>query len=235
MPDSLFCFKLNACPERRKNHEVFNHSPFKGKIDRIDHRFTGGRGIDCSGLKENTRKLILADERNRIRFFLAKPADVPTYVEYGAADIGVVGKDTLLEEGRDLYEVLNLGFAACKMCVAGPKELEGNMDSLTITRVATKYPEIAKEYFRHKRRESVEIIKLNGSVELAPLVGLSEVIVDLVETGKTLKENGLVVLDSIAEISARMIVNRVSMKMESERINAIIESFRRQLEAGTQN
>ncbi len=201
----------------------------KGRLTELTMDLLEGSGIDCSGLRENTRKLILTDEKNKIRFFLAKPADVPTYVEYGAADIGIVGKDTLLEEGRDLYEVLNLGFAECKMCVAGPKELEGKMDSLTITRVATKYPEIAKEYFRHKRRESVEIIKLNGSVELAPLVGLSEVIVDVVETGKTLKENGLVVLDTIADISARMIVNRVSMKMESFRINFIIDSFRKQI------
>lgn len=201
----------------------------KGRLTDLTIELLEGAGINCSGLRENTRKLIITDEENRVRFFLAKPADVPTYVEYGAADIGIVGKDTLLEEGRDLYEVLNLGFAECRMCVAGPKELEGKMDSLTITRVATKYPEIAKEYFRHKRRESVEIIKLNGSVELAPLVGLSEVIVDVVETGKTLKENGLVVLDTIADISARMIVNRVSMKMESARINFLIDSFRSQI------
>jgi ATP phosphoribosyltransferase len=155
----------------------------KGRLTDLSIELLEEAGIDCSELKKNTRKLILTDEKNRIRFFLAKPSDVPTYVEYGAADIGIVGRDTLLEEGRNLYEVLDLGFSACKMCVAGPKELDGNMDNLTITRVATKYPEIAKEYFRHKRRESVEIIKLNGSVELAPLVGLSEVIVDLVETG----------------------------------------------------
>jgi ATP phosphoribosyltransferase len=198
----------------------------KGRLTDLSIELLEEAGIDCSELKKNTRKLILTDEKNRIRFFLAKPSDVPTYVEYGAADIGIVGRDTLLEEGRNLYEVLDLGFSACKMCVAGPKELDGNMDSLTITRVATKYPEIAKEYFRHKRRESVEIIKLNGSVELAPLVGLSEVIVDLVETGRTLKENGLVILDVIADISARMIVNRVSMKMESERISRIIKNLR---------
>ncbi len=202
----------------------------KGRLTELSIKLLEGAGIDCSELTGKTRKLILSDEKNKIHFFLAKPADVPTYVEYGVADIGIVGKDTLLEEGRDLYEVLNLGFAACRMCVAGPKELEGNMESLTITRVATKYPEIAKEYFRHKRRESVEIIKLNGSVELAPLVGLSEVIVDLVETGRTLQENGLVILDEIAQISARMIVNRVSMKMESERIGEIIRKFRSQIE-----
>lgn len=202
----------------------------KGRLTDLSIDLLENVGVDCLELKQKSRKLIFTDEKNRIRFFLAKPADVPTYVEYGAADIGVVGKDTLLEEGRNLYEVLNLKFAACKMCVAGPKELEGKMDGLTITRVATKYPEIAKEYFRHKRRESVEIIKLSGSVELAPLVGLSEVIVDLVETGKTLKENGLVILDTIADISARLIVNRVSMKMESERISKLIVNLRKELE-----
>lgn len=186
-------------------------------------------GIDCSEYRNESRKLIFTDEKSKIRFFLVKPADVPTYVEYGAADIGVAGKDTILEEGRHLHEVLNLGFSACRMVVAGPDELAGKLDSLTNKRVATKYPRIAKEYFEHKRRESIEVIKLNGSVELAPLVGLAEVIVDLVETGRTLRENGLVILDTIAEISARMVVNRVSMKMESERINAMIEGLKKLL------
>jgi len=202
----------------------------KGRLTDLSVELLEKAGIDCSELKQKIRKLIFSDEKNKIRFFLAKPADVPTYVEYGAADIGIVGKDTLLEEGRNLYEVLDLKFAECRMCVAGPKELEGKMDSITITRVATKYPEIAKEYFRHKRRESVEVIKLSGSVELAPLVGLSEVIVDLVETGRTLKENGLVILDTIADISARMIVNRVSMKMKSDRINRLIVRLREIIE-----
>jgi ATP phosphoribosyltransferase catalytic subunit (EC 2.4.2.17) len=202
----------------------------KGRLAELSIGLLEGAGLDCSELRENSRKLIFADKKNRVKFFLAKPADVPVYVEYGAADIGIVGKDTLLEEGRDLYEVLDLGFGKCRMCVAGPKELEGRMDSITITRVATKYPEIARTYFRHKRRESVEIIKLSGSVELAPLVGLSEVIVDLVETGRTLQENGLVVLDTIADISARMVVNRVSMKMENERIRELIGTIRRQIQ-----
>jgi ATP phosphoribosyltransferase len=202
----------------------------KGRLTDLSIELFEAVGIDCTELKGSSRKLILYDETNKIKFFLAKPSDVPTYVEYGAADIGIVGKDTLMEEGRNLYEVLNLGFAACRMAVAGPVELEGKLDKLTNKRVATKYPRIAKEYFEHKRKESIEVIKLNGSVELAPLVGLSEVIVDLVETGRTLKENGLVVLDTIAEISARMVVNRVSMKMESERINKIIEGIRKQLE-----
>lgn len=201
----------------------------KGRLTEMSVELFEAIGIDCSELKSSTRKLILSDEKNGIKFFLAKPADVPTYVEYGAADIGIVGKDTILEEGRNLYEVLDLGFAACKMALAGPEELQGKIDELTIRRVGTKYPNIARNYFERTRRESVEIIKLNGSVELAPLVGLSEVIVDLVESGRTLKENGLVVLDTIADISARMVVNRVSMKMENERIQKIIDGVRAQL------
>jgi ATP phosphoribosyltransferase len=201
----------------------------KGRLADLSIELLEKLGIDCSEYRNASRKLIFTDETNRIKFFLVKPADVPTYVEYGAADMGIVGKDTLLEEGRHLYEVLNLGFAACRMVVAGPAELAGRLDSITNKRVATKYPRIAKEYFEHKRRESIEVIKLNGSVELAPLVGLSELIVDLVESGRTLKENGLVVLDTIADISARVVVNRVSMKMESERIGNMIDGLRKLL------
>lgn len=202
----------------------------KGRLADLTVELLEAVGIDCSDLKNNSRKLIFTDEKNKIKFFLAKPADIPTYVEYGAADIGVVGKDTLLEEGRHLYEVLDLGFAACRMVVAGPAELAGKLDQLANKRVGTKYPRIAREYFEHKKRESIEIIKLNGSVELAPLVGLSEVIVDIVESGRTLKENNLVILDTITDISARMVVNRVSMKMESDRINKLIEDLKVQLE-----
>lgn len=201
----------------------------KGRLADLSIDMLEKIGIDCSEYRDESRKLIFADEKSKIRFFLVKPADVPTYVEYGAADIGVVGKDTLLEEDRNLYEVLNLGFAACRMVLAGPSELAGKLDGLNNKRVATKYPGIARKYFEGKKRESVEIIKLNGSVELAPLVGLSEVIVDLVESGRTLKDNGLVILDEIADISARMVVNRVSIKMKSKRINDIIEGFRKQL------
>lgn len=202
----------------------------KGRLGDYAVKLFSNIGINCEEISEKSRKLIFTDEENKIKFFLVKPSDVPTYVEYGAADIGIVGRDTLLEEGRNLYEVLNLGFAACRMVVAGPKSLEGKMDSITNKRVATKYPNIAREYFEHRKKESIEIIKLNGSVELAPLVGLSEVIVDIVESGRTLKDNGLIILDTIEEISARMVVNRVSMKMESQRINSIIEGVRKQLE-----
>jgi ATP phosphoribosyltransferase len=201
----------------------------KGRLTELSIEMLENAGLDCELLKKETRKLILVDEINKVKFFLAKPADVPTYVEYGAADLGIAGKDTLLEEAKDLYEVLNLGFAKCRMCLAGPGELAGKLESLSNKRVATKYVRVAKEYFEHKRRENVEIIKLSGSVELAPLLGLSEVIVDIVETGKTLRENGLVILDEIADISARLIVNRVSLKMKSERIKALIEGIKSQL------
>jgi ATP phosphoribosyltransferase len=202
----------------------------KGRLTDLSLDLLEAAGMDCSEIRNSSRKLIFTDESNGIEFFLVKPADVPTYVEYGAADMGIVGKDTLLEEGRHLYEVLNLGIANCKIVLAGPPELSGKLDELNNKRVATKYPKIAREYFEHKRKESIEVIKLNGSIELAPLVGLAEMIVDLVETGRTLKDNGLVILDIIAEISARLIVNRVSMKMESERINRIIDSLRKQLD-----
>ena len=151
---------------------------------------------------------------------------MPTYVEYGAADIGIVGKDTILEEGRRLYEVLDLGIGKCRMCVCGPAEAGEKLKHHELIRVATKYPNIAKDYFYNKKHQTVEIIKLNGSIELAPIVGLSEVIVDIVETGSTLRENGLTVLEEVVPLSARMVVNQVSMKIEHERISRIIQDMR---------
>jgi len=184
-------------------------------------------GISCEEMKdEKTRKLIFKNDEYGIRFFLSKASDVPTYVEYAAADIGIVGKDTILEEGRKLYEVLDLKTGRCRMCVCGPKEARGLLENHELIRVATKYPNIAKDYFYNKRHQTVEIIKLNGSIELAPIVGLSEVIVDIVETGSTLSENGLEILEEITELSARMVVNRVSLKMEDERIRYIIEKLK---------
>ncbi len=183
-------------------------------------------GMDLDLADVSSRRLILENKSKTLRFFLAKPGDVPTYVEYGAADIGFVGKDTLMEENRRLYEVADLGFGKCRICVCGPKELEGRLDRIASKRVATKYPGIASRYFADVKRESVEIIKLNGSVELAPLIGLADVIVDIVESGRTLKENNLVVLETIADISARLIVNRVSMKMKSDVIRDLIERVR---------
>ncbi|MCR5275253.1 MAG: ATP phosphoribosyltransferase, partial [Clostridiales bacterium] len=186
-------------------------------------------GYDVSAGREESRKLILEDEKTGLRFIMAKPSDVPTYVEYGAADIGVVGKDTLLEEGRNLYEVIDLGFGACRMCVCGPVSLKGKLDQIPNKRVASKYPNITRAYFEGTKKESVEIIKLNGSVELAPLIGLSEVIVDIVESGRTLKENGLDVLEVVADISARVVVNRVSMKMKEAEIVPMLDALRKQV------
>ena len=184
-------------------------------------------GITCDEIKDKTSgKLIFVNEELKLKFFLAKANDVPTYVEYGAADIGVAGKDTLLEEGRKMYEVLDLGIGKCKMCVAGPSASKSLLHHGGLIRVATKYPNIAKDYFYNKKHQTVEIIKLNGSIELAPIVGLSEVIVDIVETGSTLRENGLVILEEICNISARMVVNEVSMKMEHERISKIIKDLK---------
>ena len=184
-------------------------------------------GISMDEMKDpDTRKLIFVNEDLKIKMFLAKASDVPTYVEYGAADIGVVGKDTLLEEGRRLYEVLDLGFGKCRMCVCGPKSASEYLQQQELIRVASKYPNIAKDYFYNKKHQTVEIIKLHGSVELAPIVGLSEVIVDIVETGTTLKENGLEVLEEICPLSARVVVNQVSMKMENERIMKLIRDIK---------
>ena len=165
----------------------------------------------------------------KLRFFLAKGPDVPTYVEYGAADIGVVGKDTILEEGRKVHEVLDLGYGKCKMCVCGYKDAAPLLQHHELIRVATKYPNIAKDYFYITKHQTVEIIKLNGSIELAPIVGLSEVIVDIVETGSTLRENGLEVLEEVCPLSARMIVNPVSMRMESARIKDLLTRLREQV------
>ena len=183
-------------------------------------------GYDVTAAREKSRKLILEDQEAGLRFILAKPSDVPTYVEYGAADIGVVGKDTLLEEGRQLYEVLDLGLGKCRMCVAGPASLKDKLDEIPNKRVGTKYPNITRNYFEGVKKESVEIIKLNGSVELAPLTGLAEVIVDIVESGRTLYENGLDVLETVADISARLVVNRVSMKMKADEIKPMISRLR---------
>ena len=176
-------------------------------------------GMTCEEMKDpSSRKLIFTNEEYKMRFFLAKGPDVPTYVEYGAADIGVVGRDTILEENRKIYEVLDLGFGRCRMCVCGPESARQLLQNQQQFRVATKYPHIAREYFYNQRNQTVEIIKLNGSIELAPIVGLAEVIVDIVETGSTLRENGLTVLDEVCPLSARVVVNPVIMRMENERI-----------------
>ena len=187
-------------------------------------------GITCDEMKDpDSRKLIFVNEELKLKFFLAKGPDVPTYVEYGAADIGVVGKDTIIEEGRKVHEVMDLKLGACRMCVCGFPDAKELLSRRELIRVATKYPNIAKDYFYNKKHQTVEIIKMNGSIELAPIVGLSEVIVDIVETGSTLRENGLEVLEEICPLSARMIINPVSMRIENDRIKELIGSLRKLL------
>ena len=200
----------------------------KGRLAKKTLTYLEKMGIEMEELKDpDTRKLIFVNEDLRIKMFLSKASDVPTYVEYGAADIGVVGKDTILEEGRKLYEVMDLGFGKCTMCVCGPESARELLQHQQLIRVASKYPNIAKDYFNNIKHQTVEVIKLHGSVELAPIVGLAEVIVDIVETGTTLKENGLMVLEEICPLSARVVVNQVSMKMENERITGILNALKK--------
>ena len=199
----------------------------KGRLAKKTMELLEKVGITCEEMKDpDTRKLIFVNEERKLKFFLAKGPDVPTYVEYGAADIGVVGKDVILEENRRMYEVLDLGYGKCRMCVCGPESARNLLKKQELIRVATKYPHIARNYFYDQKHQTVEIIKLNGSIELAPIVGLSEVIVDIVETGSTLRENGLKVLEEICPVSARMVVNQVSMKMENDRIGKLIQELK---------
>jgi ATP phosphoribosyltransferase len=192
----------------------------KGRLEKHAIEMFEEIGIDCTELKNKGRKLILKDKINNIEFVLVKSTDVLTYVEHGAADIGIVGKDTLMEQNKDFYEVVDLKVGKCMFAVAALPNFK-SYDGYNRKKIATKYPTVAKEYFKNND-EDVEIIKLDGSVELAPILELSDAIVDLVETGDTLKENGLIIIDKICDISARMIVNRASMKMKKEKISELI-------------
>lgn len=214
--------------ETEKEMRYLTFALGKGRLAKKTLELFERIGITCEEMKDpDSRKLIFVNEELKLKFFLSKGPDVPTYVEYGAADIGVVGRDTILEERRKLYEVLDLGFGACRMCVCGPESARPLLKSQELIRVATKYPNIAKDYFHNQKNQTVEIIKLNGSIELAPIVGLSEVIVDIVETGSTLRENGLVVLEEVCPLSARVVVNQVSMRMENERITKLLGDLNR--------
>ena len=215
-----------SSPKASEKSEYLTFALTKGRLAKKTLELLEQLGITCDEMKEDTRKLIFVNEELKLKFFLAKGPDVPTYVEYGAADIGVVGKDTIMEEDRRVYEVLDLGFGKCKMCVCGPKSAEELLKHHDQIRVCTKYPAIAKNYFYNEKNQTVELIKLNGSVELGPIVGLGDVIVDIVETGSTLRENGLDVLEEICPLSARMIVNQVSMQMQPARIKELIAKLR---------
>ncbi|MDR5659757.1 ATP phosphoribosyltransferase [Serpentinicella sp. ANB-PHB4] len=186
-------------------------------------------GLDCSELQKPSRKLVFEIPEEGLEIILLKAADVPTYVEHGVVDVGIVGKDTLLEADKQLYEVLDLKFGKCKFAVAGKVDLPYNkMKHLT---VASKYTNVTKKFFAEKG-QSVEVIKQEGSVELAPIMGLADVIVDIVETGKTLKENGLIVLEDVAQISARLVVNKVSFKTKKKKVTALIERISKEIDKG---
>mgnify|MGYP002801785130 FL=1 len=185
-------------------------------------------GIRAEILKEETRKLVLETPDKKFRFFFVKPSDVPTYVEYGIADIGIVGKDTLLEAGADLYEMLDLKFEKCRLCLAGFPEKKAALSSPHL-RVATKYVNTAKKLF-FSRGEDVEIIKLNGSIELAPLTGLADVIFDIVQSGGTLRANGLVVLEEVFDISARLVANKVSLKTKAAEVLPLIAEMKKYIQ-----
>ncbi|MDI3534714.1 MAG: phosphoribosyltransferase [Thermosediminibacterales bacterium] len=200
----------------------------KGRIMKDTLKLLQETGIECSDIYEDSRKLIFNSTKSRIKFIIAKPFDIPTYVEYGVADLGIVGKDVIMEEKKDVYELVDLKFGFCRLVVAGPKERKGYPPH---PRIASKYPRIAEEYFMQKG-EQVEIIKLNGSVELAPIIGLSDKIVDIVSTGKTLKENNLKELEEIDKITARLIANRVSFRLKSKRINDLIKKINSVIEEG---
>ena len=198
----------------------------KGRIMQDSMELFAQIGITCPEMNEKSRKLVFENPEQKFRFMAVRATDVPTYVEYGCADLGVVGKDTLLEQGKNLYEPLDLKFGYCRLVVAEPKELQKSDNPLNWSniRVATKYPNITERYFASKGIQ-VELIKLYGSIELAPLVGLSERIVDLVSTGGTLKANDMVEVETIAEVTTRLIVNRASLKTKHQRISKIIDDL----------
>ena len=202
----------------------------KGRLLEPALTLLGGMGI--SGLDADSRRLFLTDRDAGLRFIFLKPSDVPTYVEYGAADLGIVGKDILLEQEPDVYEPVNLGFGFCRLVVAEPRELWERDDPAkwSWVRVATKYPVLTERYFSD-RGIQVEIVRLDGSIELAPLVGLAERIVDLVQSGETLRANGLVEVAEIVTSTARLIVNRASLKTEHARVNALIHTMRQEVAA----
>lgn len=202
----------------------------KGKLFYLAKDLFTKVGFVADNLEEKSRKLVITNEELKLKFIIAKTADVPTYVEHGAADIGVIGKDVLMEAQKDVYELLDLGFGRCHLMMAVPKDKKrAKLTDYTHTRVATKFPNVAKQFFTSKGMQ-MEYIKMNGSIELGPIVGLSESIVDIVETGTTLRENNLEEIAFIAEASARLIANRASFKLKFDRISKLVKALEMELE-----
>ncbi len=198
----------------------------KGRLGEKGYELLKKAGLECKSMEEDNRKLIFESSENKVKYILVKPSDVPIYVERGVADLGVVGKDTLSEKGADVYEILDLKYGKCKFAIAAPVGYEEDLDKKLV--VATKYVKVARKYYEKQDRD-IDIVELNGSIELGPLVGLSDVILDIVETGRTLVENNLEVVNEIGDISARLIVNKVSFKFKNKRINEIISKVRGEL------
>ena len=201
----------------------------KGRLAEKSMELLEKCGVECAEIFADTRKLVFYDSKNDIRFILVKPSDVPTYVDHGVADMGIVGKDTLMEAGLPLYEMADLKFGKCRLVVAGYPDKKDNSLTSSVLRVATKYPETAKKYYASKG-ESVECIKLSGSVELGPILGLSDVILDIVESGRTLVENGLVIIDEVCGVSARLAVYRASLKIKASVLKPLIEKIEKAVE-----
>lgn len=206
----------------------------KGKLFYLAKDLFAKVGFVADNLEEKSRKLVITNEELKLKFIIAKTADVPTYVEHGAADIGVIGKDVLMEAQKDVYELLDLGFGRCHLMMAVPKDKKrAKLTDYTHTRVATKFPNVAKQFFTSKGMQ-MEYIKMNGSIELGPIVGLSESIVDIVETGTTLRENNLEEIAFIAEASARLIANRASFKLKFDRISKLVKALEMDLEGANE-
>ena len=212
------------------NREYLTIAFPKGKLFKLSRDLFEKIGFTAEGLEEKSRKLVISNEEKKIRFIIVKTSDVPTYVEYGAADLGVIGKDVLLESAKNVYELLDLGFGKCRLMMAVPNsQRREKFSDYANTRVATKFPHIAEKFF-NSRGMQMEYIKLNGSIELAPIVGLSESIVDIVETGTTLRENDLVEIETILHATARLIANRVSFQLKFDRIKPMTDALRKILE-----
>ena len=206
----------------------------KGKLFYLAKDLFAKVGFVADNLEEKSRKLVITNEELKLKFIIAKTADVPTYVEHGAADIGVIGKDVLMEAQKDVYELLDLGFGRCHLMMAVPKDKKrAKLTDYTHTRVATKFPYVAKQFFTSKGMQ-MEYIKMNGSIELGPIVGLSESIVDIVETGTTLRENNLDEIAFIAKASARLIANRASFKLKFDRISKLVKALEMELEGANE-
>lgn len=204
----------------------------KGKLFQPAVELLSKCGLNTEGLSDKARTLLFEDNENKVRFIICRPTDIPVYVEHGAADLGIVGKDSIIEAGKNLYELLDLKFGQCGFVLAAPRKLlssDGKYTWKQGMRIATKFPTLAKDYLQKKGIQA-EIIKLHGNVELAPQVGLAELIVDLVSTGQTLQENDLVALEKIVQASARLIVNRASYRLKAEKINNLLNQIKDNLQ-----